>query len=123
MDVKQLENRKKELLESLNRLGDMRRGSLQERYIPCGKKGCRCTKPGNRGHGPNYSLTWKKEGKTITRYIGWEQVGQVREQIEERHEFQRICDELLRVSDELSDARLGKQEDAKEGAKKNSRRS
>ncbi len=48
MALADLERRRNELVEQMASLGDMRRGSLTERYIPCGKPGCRCTKPGNR---------------------------------------------------------------------------
>ena len=43
------------LLGKLPPLGAILRGSLIERYKPCGKPGCKCAK--GRGHGPKFYLS------------------------------------------------------------------
>jgi hypothetical protein len=42
-------------------------GSLHERYVRCGKRGCRC----QRGvpHGPYFRLVWREDGRTRSRYV------------------------------------------------------
>jgi len=55
----------KELLE--NRL-KLREGSLIERYVICGKDGCKCSK-GEGKHGPFLYLNKKVDGKNIQEYI------------------------------------------------------
>ena len=50
-------------------LGDLRPGSLTRRLQQCGKPGCRCKAEGATGHGPYWSLTFKVQGKTVTRSI------------------------------------------------------
>jgi hypothetical protein len=51
-----LERRRSELLEELSRLGDFRAGSITVLVRRCGKPGCRCSRPGDPGHGPNLRL-------------------------------------------------------------------
>src|SRR5438046_10714103 len=50
-----LRKRRQALLGKLPPLGAILRGSLIERYKPCGKPGCKCAK--GRGHGPKYYLS------------------------------------------------------------------
>ena len=64
-----LERQHAHLRSEFASLGEMRSGSLTERFRPCGKAGCHCAKPGDRGHGPVLSLTRKRAGKTVTRII------------------------------------------------------
>lgn len=120
MALADLERRRNELLEQMASLGDMRRGSLTERYIPCGKSGCRCTKRGNRGHGPQYSYTRKVNRKTSTEYISAERAEVVRGQIENRKEFAKLCQEFLEVNEEICDLRM--EEVLRTDSKKNSSR-
>ena len=44
--------RRKELLAQIAQLGDLRPGSLVERYKVCGRANCWFAQPGARGHGP-----------------------------------------------------------------------
>lgn len=119
-----LEERRSDLAKQIGRLGDLRRGSLVERYIPCGKPGCHCTQPGSRGHGPCYSLTCKVEGRTKTEYIPKQQVAQVREQLENRRRFAEICKQFLEVNEQLCRLRLevGQESVAKKNFAKRSRK-
>jgi hypothetical protein len=60
MDIKKkstsfLRKRRQALLRKLPPLAAILRGSLIERYKPCGKPGCKCAK--GRGHGPKYYLS------------------------------------------------------------------
>jgi hypothetical protein len=47
-------------------LGPIRRGSLVRRFMPCGKRGCRCQAVPPALHGPYYQWTRKVDGKTVT---------------------------------------------------------
>ena len=64
-----LERQHAHLRSQFASIGEMRSGSLTERFRPCGKAGCHCAKPGDPGHGPVLSLTRKQAGKTVTRII------------------------------------------------------
>ena len=64
-----LERQHAHLRSQFASIGEMRSGSLTERFRPCGKPWCHCAKPGDPGHGPVLSLTRKQAGKTVTRII------------------------------------------------------
>lgn len=115
----QLETRRDTLLNEIRALGDMRRGTLLERYLPCGKPGCHCARPGSKGHGPKFSLTYKVQGKTKTEYIPEDQVKQVREQLANHQRFVALCRELVEINEELCRLRV---EEKNNEAKKNSGR-
>jgi hypothetical protein len=59
-----LERRREELYRELGQVGDFRRGSLNEVRSKCGKPGCVCAAPDHPGHGPQWNLTRKLEGRT-----------------------------------------------------------
>jgi len=108
--LKSLETTRGEIMDQIHSLGDMRRGSLVERYLPCGKEGCHCTRPDSRGHGPKYSVTWKVSGKTKTEYVSEEEVPQVREQLETHRRFLQLSKDLVDVNEEICRLRKGRGE-------------
>jgi len=65
----QLERQRAELLKQTSSVGDLRRGSITATSGKCGKPTCHCAKPGSVGHGPNYGLTRKVQGKTVTELL------------------------------------------------------
>lgn len=62
-----------ELATDLADAKPMRRGSLSERTIKCGKPGCACAQDPKARHGPYYSLTQAVDGKTRSRFLTAEQ--------------------------------------------------
>jgi len=50
--LEELQERDRELKARLAQLGEMRPGSLVERYRKCGKPNCHCARPGDRDTGP-----------------------------------------------------------------------
>lgn len=120
MNLETAELRRREILKAICSLGDMRRGTLTERHLPCGRAGCHCGKRGSPGHGPKYSLTYKVQGKTKTEYLGVEQVDRVGQQLENRKTFAALSTELLEVNEEI--CRLRFEQGAAEDSKKNSSR-
>ncbi|MGB0092111.1 MAG: DUF6788 family protein [Solirubrobacteraceae bacterium] len=52
----------------LSEVGFICEGSLTELYTSCGNPNCRCAGPEHR-HGPYWQLTWKEQGKTVTRRL------------------------------------------------------
>src|SRR5260370_8149494 len=61
-----LEQRRELLARRIAELGDLRPGSITGTSGRCGKPECRCHQPGQPGHGPNFRLTYKVDGKTIS---------------------------------------------------------
>jgi len=127
-DIKELTNRQAELRAAMSQVHDMRPGSLVERYRVCGKPGCHCAQPGDRGHGPCWSLTREVAGKTVTKVIPAHAVEATRSQMAEYKRFRALLKELVETSEQLCDARLAEQqaatsqEAAKKGASKVSSR-
>lgn len=115
--IEKLQSQMEKIVSEIGGLGPMRRGSLVERYLPCGKPGCHCGRPDSRGHGPKYSLTYKVKGRTKTEYISPEQVPLVREQLHNHARFLELSKRLVETSEQIGRLRL---EGETGGSKKNS---
>lgn len=116
-----MERKREKLLSEFLGLGDMRRGTLTERYVRCNKSGCRCNRAEDAGHGPNYHLTYKEKGKTRTETIQPGQVDRVREQLTNHQRFRELIQQVIELNEEICRARsLGAQEElgVKVGLKK-----
>jgi len=62
-----LEQQRTAILQEMVQLPDFRSGSITTTSGPCGKTNCRCRQPNQPGqHGPNFRLTRKVNGKTVT---------------------------------------------------------
>jgi hypothetical protein len=61
-----LELRRADLVEQIRHLGDFRPGSITTTSGRCGTTTCHCHQPHDPGHGPNFRLTFKPDGKTVT---------------------------------------------------------
>jgi hypothetical protein len=105
--LSELEARRERLKLQFSVLGDLRPGSLVERYRKCGKPNCHCARPGEAGHGPSWSLTHDVKGKTLTRIIPEALVPQTREQIAEYHRLRDLTRDLVEVNEKICEARIG----------------
>src|SRR5256885_11145349 len=65
-DVATLETKRSKLLEEFLSLGDLRPGSLTAVMRRCGKPSCHCAKRNDPGHDPQFRLTRRVAGKTVT---------------------------------------------------------
>ena len=102
-----LQVKRDELKARLMTIGNMRPGSLVERFRRCGKPTCHCAQKDSPGHGPCYSLTRPMRGKTVTRIIPkGPAVERTREQIAEYRRFRDLVRELIAVSEEICNAHL-----------------
>src|ERR1700675_2669032 len=84
----------------------MRRGSLSERTIKCGKPGCACAQDPKARHGPYYSLTHAVGGKTHSRFLTEKQADLVRQQIDSGRKFRGRVDALWEASEQWADSQL-----------------
>jgi hypothetical protein len=110
--LSELEAQRERLKLLLSDLGDLRPGSLVERYRKCGKANCHCAQPGEPGHGPSWSLTRDVKGKTTTKIIPKAFVPQTREQIEEYQRLRHLTSDLVEVNEKICEARIGSGEPA-----------
>lgn len=97
-----LEARRAELFRQLVNVGDFRRGSLTTTSGKCGKPTCHCAKPNDAGHGPNYRLTLKVKGKTVTEtFASAASLRKAQQEVIAFHSFQQICQQLIAVSEKI----------------------
>ena len=101
-----LERKRDGLYEKMRALGDFRRGSIAINYRKCGKPNCVCTKEGHPGHGPRYLWSTTIKGKSYTRHIRLgPEIEKYEDEIGRYHTFVKLCEEILEVSEEISDRR------------------
>ena len=84
----------------------MRRGSLSDRTIRCGKAGCACADNPKARHGPYHSLTQAVEGKTRSRFLTEEQAAVAQQQIATGREFRGHVDAYWEACEQWADAQL-----------------
>jgi hypothetical protein len=101
-----LETKRMRVLEELTALGDMRPGSIAERYRQCGKQPCCCEDAAHPGHGPYYSLTYKAGGKTRTRHLAPGPVlDKARREIATFRKFERLVPKLVAINQAICELR------------------
>jgi hypothetical protein len=95
-----------ELAAVLSQPKPMRRGSVSERTMKCGKAGCPCQEDPKGRHGPYYSLTRPMAGKTHSRYLSPEQAELAQQQIEQGHTFLEQMEQYREACEQWADAQL-----------------
>lgn len=118
--LEQLESQSQSLKSQITATGEMRPGSLVQRYRKCGKPNCHCAKRGAQGHGPDWILTRAVHGKTVTKAVPeGATLQRTRAQIQEYKHFRELIRELIQVNERICDFRLRQVEAAPSGDKKN----
>lgn len=100
------EQRFRALKASLAEVGWFRRGTVQRRFMPCGKPGCRCQANPPVLHGPYYQWTRKVKGKTVTVRLTAEQARLMLKWIANGREIDRRVAQMERVSLRLTERLL-----------------
>jgi hypothetical protein len=102
----QLEAKRTDLFRQLVAVGDFRRGSITATSGKCGKRSCHCAQRDDPGHGPNFRLTRRVEGKTKTEtFASPAALRKAQREVAEFHRFQKLCGELVEVSEEICASR------------------
>jgi len=102
----ELEQQRSAILERILNLGDLRSGSISSITGRCGKSDCRCHKPGQPGHGPNYRLTRKVNGKTVSEsFVSPAALRKAQREVEAFHQFRRLSGQFLEVNEKICRAR------------------
>jgi hypothetical protein len=105
-DLSNLEHQRSDILMRILQLGDFRSGSITAINGRCGKSSCHCHQPGQPGHGPNFRLTRKVEGKTVSE--SFSSAGELRKaqrEVEAFHRFRQLSQDLLEVNERICRAR------------------
>jgi hypothetical protein len=101
-----LELKRSTILNQILQLGDFRTGSISAINAPCGKPNCHCHQPGQPGHGPNFRLTRKVKGKTISEsFSSPAALRKAQMEVESFHRFRQLSSDLLAVNEAICRAR------------------
>ena len=101
-----LEQQRSDILLRILHLGDFRSGSITAIQGRCGKSNCHCHRPGQQGHGPNFRLTRKVNGKTISEsFSSPAELRKAQREVEAFHRFRQLSQELLEVNERICRAR------------------
>ena len=101
-----LERQRSAVLTRILQLGDFRSGSITAISGRCGKPNCHCHQPNQPGHGPNYRLTRKVNGKTVSEsFSSAAQLRKAQREVDAYHRFRQLCQELLGVNEGICRAR------------------
>jgi hypothetical protein len=109
--LEKLEQQRSSIFEEMFRLPDFRSGSITATRGTCGKPNCRCHQPHHLGHGPNFRLTRKQNGKTITETFATSaELCKAQREVEAYHRFRLLAQQLLEVNEKICRARPAEQE-------------
>jgi hypothetical protein len=105
-----LRRRRVELLNEFAKLSEFRSGSVTAVVRRCGKSGCRCSQPGDPGHGPNFRITFKVNGRTCSDSLPTKSaIEKARREIAEYQKFRALTREFVDVNTKI--CRLGPADD------------
>jgi hypothetical protein len=101
-----LEQQRSSILTQIIELGDLRSGSITAINGRCGKPNCHCHQPGQPGHGPNFRLTRKIDGKTVSEsFSSAAELRKAQREVDAFHRFRQLSQELLDVNEKICRAR------------------
>ena len=102
----QLEKQRAQVGQEIAGLGDFRRGSITSITGRCGKANCRCHQPGHPGHGPNFRLTRKVQGQTVSEtFSSPAALRKGQREVAEFHKFQGLSQTLVEVNEKICQLR------------------
>jgi hypothetical protein len=97
-----LESRRSRLLQEFLALGDLRPGSITAVSRRCGKPTCHCAKPNDPGHDPQFRLTRRVAGKTVTQtFPNPTALRKAQQEVAEFHRFQKLSQELVSLNERI----------------------
>ena len=101
-----LEQQRSGILTKILQLGDFRSGSITAIQGRCGKPNCHCHRPNQSGHGPNFRLTRKVNGKTVSEtFSSAAELRKAQREVEAFHRFRQLSQELLEVNEKICRSR------------------
>ena len=101
-----LEQQRSGILTQILELGDFRSGSITAINGRCGKPSCHCHRPNQPGHGPNFRLTRKINGKSVSEsFSSAAELRKAQREVEAFHRFRQLSQVLLEVNERICRAR------------------
>jgi hypothetical protein len=105
-DLASLETQRSMLLEEFLELGDLRPGSITAVTRRCGKSSCHCAKHNDPGHDPQFRLTRRVAGKTVTEtFPNPTALRKAQQEVAEFHRFQRLSQDLVSLNEKICQLR------------------
>jgi hypothetical protein len=101
-----LEGQISRIKSELDRLGDLRPGSLSKQYNVCGNPNCRCKEDPSKRHGPYYQLSLTRKGKSRTQFVKKPHLTAVKKQLKNYARLRSLVDRWIELSSELCQLRL-----------------
>jgi hypothetical protein len=102
LNLEALEAQRSGLLEEFLRLGDLRPGSITAVVRRCGKPSCHCAMPNDPGHDPQFRLTRRVAGKSVTESFPTPAaLRKAQQEVAEFHRFQKLSEELVSVNEKI----------------------
>jgi hypothetical protein len=97
-----LEAQRSQLLDEFLALGDLRPGSITAVVRRCGKPNCHCAKPNDPGHDPQFRLTRRVAGKTVTEsFPNPAALRKAQKEVAEFRRFQKLSAELVTLNEQI----------------------
>ena len=95
----ELAQRREVIAQQIAQLGDLRPGCVTTTSGRCGKPGCRCHRSGEPPHGPNFRLTYKLEGKTLSQSLPTPAaIRKAEREVAEFRQFQKLSREFVETN-------------------------
>lgn len=97
-----LETDRSKLLDGFRGLGDFRPGCISAVVRRCGKPTCHCAKPNDPGHDPQFRLTRRVAGKTLTEsFPSPAALRKAQLEVAEFHRFQALSQQLVALNEKI----------------------
>lgn len=101
-----LEGQIRRIKSELERLGDLRPGSLSEQYNVCGNPNCRCKEDPSKRHGPYYQLSFTRKGRSGTKFVKKPHLPEVKMQLKNYARLRALVDRWIDLATELCQLRI-----------------
>jgi len=100
--IEALEAERAGLLQEFLSLSDLRPGCITAVVRRCGKPTCHCAKPNDPGHDPQFRLTRRVSGKTVTETFPTpDALVKAQQEVAEFHRFQKLGEHLVAVNEKI----------------------
>jgi len=110
-DLATFEMERAQVLEQFLGLGDLRPGSITAVVRRCGKPSCHCAKPHAPGHDPQFRLTRRVAGKTVTEtFPNPATLRKAQQEVNEFHRFQELSEKLVSINQKICALRPAERE-------------
>lgn len=105
-DLEELEAERRRLYEELSQIGDFRRGTIAQNYRRCGKSNCCCAAADHPGHGPQYLLMTKVEGRSRAQNLrAGAELDKTRREVENQRRFRHLVQQIVALNERICAAR------------------